>query len=35
LLFNVIINLILVVALTYVAMPSLAKLFRRWLYPPL
>ena len=35
LLFNVIINLVLVVALTYVAMPSLAKLFRRWLYPPL
>jgi antibiotic biosynthesis monooxygenase (ABM) superfamily enzyme len=35
LLVNVIINFILVVGLTYVAMPPLAKLLRRWLYRPL
>jgi uncharacterized protein len=35
LLVNVIINFTLVVGLTYVAMPPLAKVFRRWLYPPL
>jgi antibiotic biosynthesis monooxygenase (ABM) superfamily enzyme len=35
LLFNFIITIILVIGLTYVAMPPLAKLLRRWLYQPL
>jgi uncharacterized protein len=35
LLANVIITFILVMGLTYVAMPALAKLLRRWLYPHL
>lgn len=33
LLFNLFITIILVVGLTYFAMPLLSRLFRRWLYP--
>lgn len=33
LLANVVMNMILVLALTYFAMPLLSRLFRRWLYP--
>jgi antibiotic biosynthesis monooxygenase (ABM) superfamily enzyme len=33
LLFNLFMNIILVIGLTYFAMPLLSRLLRRWLYP--
>jgi antibiotic biosynthesis monooxygenase (ABM) superfamily enzyme len=33
LLFNLFMNIILVIGLTYLAMPLLSRLLRRWLYP--